>query len=215
MTLRGSLVWSAVIHVGLLMAGPPLGWKPARALRTFEVSYAPVLAPSVSSTPAPVARVVQPSVAPVSEKVPSPPVAFAPFGGFAKPVSAPLADFVRPAAPVRSAVVEKLPLPPGHAVASVLPEWQFALLQHKEQVRSYLKPRLRYPAVQVEGTVRLRLFLTSEGLLRRAEVLAASDPRLTEAALRDARAAAPYPRFPSAMRRKLASYEFLVRYQPE
>ena len=105
--------------------------------------------------------------------------------------------------------------PPPHRVVTPLPDWQFLVIQHKQRVRAYLKSRLRYPAVQVEGTVRMRLNLTAEGILKTAEVLQASDPRLTQAALDDARAAAPYPRFLPGMKRRPASYEFLVRYEAD
>ncbi|MBI3312268.1 MAG: energy transducer TonB [Candidatus Omnitrophica bacterium] len=214
MTLKGALIWSGLIHVGLLMARPPAGLAvPRAAIEPLEVSYL--------------------GVEPKNNFIPPPPVQFAPMksgnrtervepitssGPMSRPE--PRVEFQKreaavpmekPAAPV----VSPAPAAFSTTAAVALPEWQFAVIQHKEQVRTHLKPRLRYPTVQVEGTVRLRLHLTAEGLLQRAEVLAASDPRLTEAALRDTQAAAPYPRFSSSMRRRTATYEFLVRYQPE
>lgn len=94
-------------------------------------------------------------------------------------------------------------------------ESDFAVLQYKETVRSYLRKRLNYPQVGVQGTVRLRVLIGPDGYLKEAQVLQSSDLRLTQAALRDAQAASPYPGFPAAMKRRHVRYEFWIRYQPE
>lgn len=211
MSLKIAIVWSTVLHLGLLTLRPPQGLSPPRAaLHTLEVSYIPAAPRSgLKASPAkerPVPSPLGPEVRPVRPaEVPSP--------------------ILPPATPIPP-LASRLPLPvsqprptvsspPVHSVATVLPAWDFSALEHKERVRAHLKRHLRYPAGWVEGTVRIRLLLTAEGILQSAEVLEASDPRLTQAALGDIRSAAPYPRFLPGMKRRSAAYEFLVRYQPE
>lgn len=96
-----------------------------------------------------------------------------------------------------------------------MPEQEFASVEHKEWVRRHLKAHLSYPSFLADGTVRIGLLLGPAGALREARILESSDRRLAEVALRDAQKAAPYPRFTQPMRQTEATYEFLVRYQPE
>lgn len=204
MTLKAAVVCSTLVHLGLLTVCLPKGLMPRRALHALEVSYLP--APSenvVPVQPAPGRPAWTPPAEPAAESRPLQ-VTPAPAGNL--PVRA----------PVRPVVLDTPRLtPPVSSAAVVLPDLEFSALQHKEQIRKHLKARLHYPELSIEGTVRLRLVLTAVGSLQAAEVLEASDPRLIQLALRDAQWAAPYPRFLPAMRRRTASYEFLVRYQPE
>lgn len=210
MTFKTAVVWSALVHLGLLILQPPNGLTPPRAaLRSLEVSYLPV--PPESSLPAPPAPVhaVPPEPAAESRSVK---VAHASEGG--PPVLPPTSGPMRaPVEPVVSEPPRPTPRPPSSVAA--LPDWEFSALQHKEQIRKHLKACFHYPELSLEGTVRLRLVLTAEGSLQTVEVLEASDLRLIQLALRDARSAAPYPRFLPAMRHRMASYEFLVRYEPD
>ncbi len=125
-----------------------------------------------------------------------------------RPVDSPAAPAVHPDA------VETVSQKPVIAAPPVS-ESDFAVLQYKETVRSYLRKRLNYPQVGVQGTVRLRVLIGPGGTLKEAQVLQSSDLRLTQAALRDAQAASPYPGFPAALKRRHVRYEFWVRYQPE
>lgn len=213
MSFKVSVFWSVLVHAALLTLHPSFaGALPFRnhgpyvmveLKKSIEVSPPPVATartePAVPSTAPPEKRPEIPRPAPRSSH-PAP-----------APIPAPV--------PIRAVPKEvrepPIPLPPSPRPVTALPNWEFLAIQHKQRVRAYLKSHLQYPAVQVKGTVRMRLNLTAEGILKRAEVLETSDPHLTQAALDDARAAAPYPRFLPGMKRRSTSYEFLVRYEPE
>lgn len=214
MTFRSALLCSAVLHAGFLAVRPFRGTPSAFALvHSIEVTYEPAPVPPVlpPSEPRSVSGIERAPSAPVRSAGPAAPVRAAAVRSAAVPQRA------APAVPVRAAAPPARPapviLPPARA--QELPEWQFAQLQHKEQVRKYLKSRLNYPSVLMTGTVRLRLVLLPDGKLQQVEVLESSDPRLVQAALRDARLSEPYPVFPGALRRRQVTYDYLVRYEPD
>lgn len=61
----------------------------------------------------------------------------------------------------------------------------------------------------------MRLVLRSDGALKEAVVLEASDSRLATVALGGVRSAAPYPPFPKELKESEARYDFLVQYRPD
>lgn len=206
MTFKAAFFCSAALHAFFMSARPPQGVTPPRAvLQTLEVTYQPA-APKRVAAPAPTpAAAVPKRAAPPSSAAAAPELKHVP---------------VRPE-PAKPAPKRAAPVPPSAAAAKIppgsathLPEWEFAQVQHKEQVRWHLKAHLNYPAVLLEGTVRLRMLLSPDGRMEKVQVLAASDPRLNDQALSDSRRAQPYPRFPAALRRRQAAYEFLIRYEP-
>lgn len=215
MTFRSALLYSAALHMTFMVARPFHGMPTAFALtHSIEVTYEPAPAPAVlpPSESRSVSGIERAPSAPARAMVPAAPVRTAGVRSAIVPQrSAP------PVLPARAAV------PPVRPVSVVfppvpvqrLPEWEFAQLQHKEQVRKYLKSHLNYPSVLLTGTVRLRLVLLPDGKLQQVEVLESSDSRLVTAALRDARASEPYPAFPGVLRRRQVTYDYLVRYEPE
>lgn len=210
MSLRQAVGWSAAAHLFLLAVRPPPGLLPAaEALHPIEVTYIST-APAPRSlthsrekrsvSPADARRVEapdrpRPSVQPAQERPRTEPV----------PMKPPVLQTAAPLPPTAG---------PAASVSS-LPEGVFAAVDHKEAIRKHLRSFLLHPSAPVEGAVRVRLRLTPQGLLQEATVLESSDPRLKEAALRDVRRAAPYPRFPGKMKQPHADYEFLVRYEPK
>ena len=223
MTLKMALIYSGAVHLALLMVQFSQGWgwpAPRPALEAVELAAEPAAVPPAAPQ----------APAPVPERKPSAP---APIPLQAAPPATWRSEVVRPpsaAAAPRTYAAQSSSLPPvprrvdppvvkslnvPSEFLSGPPEWEFAEIQYKEQVRKHLKAHLNYPAVLLIGTVRLRLVLSADGHLQQAQVLEASDPRLQEAALRDAQSSQPYPSFPGAMRRRQAAYEYLVRYEPE
>lgn len=110
--------------------------------------------------------------------------------------------------------VRDIPAPSSSTISS-LPEGEFALLQHKQQVRQQMKAHLPFPPNGHPGTVRLRLVLGSGGQLLDLALLETSDSRLAEAALKGAQSTSPYPVFPKEMKRAEVSYDFIVQYRTE
>lgn len=209
MTLKTALIYSGAVHLALLTVQFSQGWgwpAPRPALEAVELAAEPVSAPAAVPQPTP----VQPKLS-APAQVPSLPIQ----SSSPAPRAQPAKSSSLPPVPRRvdPPVVKSLNVP--SEFSSGPPEWEFAEIQYKEQVRKHLKAHLNYPAVLLVGTVRLRLVLSADGHLQQAQVLEASDPRLQEAALRDAQSSQPYPAFPGAMRRRQATYEYLVRYEPE
>ena len=209
MTLRSALGCSAAFHVVLLFAAPPAWFPQLPATQKFEVAY----------RPAPPVRVPPP---PAIEKADRPKTPEAPVPVRNEPLSipAPKEPERSPAPPPVSRPAQRRPAErisvsaPRPAVSS-LPEKEFVFLDHKEQVRKHLKARLNYPSFLSDGTVRLRVVLGPDGVLKQAVVVEASDSRLAGIAIRDAQAASPYPKPPPKYNPRQLRYEFLVRYKPE
>ena len=86
---------------------------------------------------------------------------------------------------------------------------------HKQQVRQHLKSHLRFPSDWIQGTVRLRIALDSEGILQEVTLLEATDSRLAQATLKGVQSAEPFPRFPKEFKTAKTHYEFLVQYRVE
>ena len=214
MTFRSALLYSAALHMTFMAARPFHGMPTAFALtHSLEVTYEPAPVPPVlpPAEPRSVFGIERAPSVPARPMTSAAPVRAAAVRSAAVPQRA------APAVPVRASAPPARPapemLPPARVQA--MPEWQFAQLQHKEQVRKYLKSHLNYPSVLMTGTVRLRLVLLPDGKLQQVEVLESSDPRLVQAALRDARSSEPYPAFPGVLRRRQVTYDYLVRYEPE
>lgn len=212
MSLKAAVGCSVLFHLGLLAVrlSPGLLFPPKES-QPIEVTY---IFPEPSPEPAspPLEKKLLESVQPgKADPAPRPKSSW-------QPAQERLS--VRPAAPARvePVIQEPAPLPPtAGSVPSVssLPDEEFAAIEHKEAVRERLRSFLLYPSAPMEGTVRLRLALTPQGILQEVTVLEASNSGLESVAIRDARRAAPYPRFPSKMRQPQADYEFLVRYAPD
>lgn len=222
-SLKAAVICSMTIHAGFLSLRPPAGLVPPRqTLYPLEVTYVIVRkerpAPAVSSQPkrreippGDRARAAQPQPPPAKRREPvKPPELPKPQAAVKTEPPAPPADSGR--SPSGSKDSSEL-LPPTGAGAAALPEGEFAAIRHKELVREHLRRTLRYPGEPLQGTVRLRVTLLPDGGLREAAVLEATDARLGEIALRDARSAGPYPRFPTRMRSPSVEYEFLVQYR--
>ena len=211
MKLPIALAWSAVVHVGLLaccpLGGPFLypGFP-----RSAELVYVDLEAPAPPQSPKLVSK---PAIAPI-ETVASRPMQ-TPFSTPALSSLTPRtsASAPRPVAP-RPAVWVAPPKVQATRARKDLSEVGFALLEHKEQVREFLRRRLKSPTLWAQGTVRLRLMLGPAGALQEVVVLEASSPQLAQAALADVRSAVPFPPFPKGLRRPHARYDFLVRYEP-
>ncbi len=222
MTFRVAFGWSTLLHVGILALRPPAGLvPPASTLHPLDVTLLPGRSIEI---PRPAAKEQAPPPEPrrasqesrlgaEERKPPRPPSGAAPAerGDPAPPPAPPTQP--APSSARRGPAVEATA--GAAASTSGLPERVFASIEHKERVRDHLRTRMRYPFPRVEGRVLLQIWLGSGGNLQQATVLQASDPRLAAAALEDARAAAPYPRFPSTLREPRARYDFLVRYEPE
>lgn len=221
MKLKGAVLCSAVLHMGFLTVKPPHGLFSARDIFRPPETYVlvePVKAlPKAAALKVPAPKPAPPARAAEPVRRAEPPRRVAP----PKPV-----EQVRPALPpLPSKLPEPPPLRPAPSVSQApavvpaatadLPDGDFALIRHKEQVRAYLRHKLHFPEDWTQGAVRLRVTVLPDGTLKEAAVPEASDPRLAEIALRDARAAGPYPRFPAAMKVVEAEYEFLVQYSPD
>lgn len=222
-SFKAAVICSTAIHVGFLGLRPPAGLVPLRqTLYPLEVTYVIVQdeRPARGGSPPPkrpdsrpadpAKAAPQPPPAKGREPVKPPELPKPQRPGATKPPSPPEDR----ATPPRGSNDSSDPLPPTGAGAAALPEGEFAAIRHKELVREHLRRTLRYPEDSLQGTVRLRVTLLPDGGLREAAVLAATDARLGEIALRDARSAGPYPRFPGQMRSASVEYEFLVQYRP-
>jgi len=115
---------------------------------------------------------------------------------------------------------KSVPAPVPHVqlsegVAVNLPDGEFEMVLHRQDVRRHLKSHLNYPANQTDGSVRISLLLDADGQLKEASILEASDGRLAESALEGIHSAQPYPPFPKQMKSAQVRYEFLVQYRPE
>ncbi len=226
MTLKEAAGWSVIIHLGLMMVKPAVGMVPSpESLHTIEVTYLSVGAEAariggegpvhkamvtgqeaasgfptkpMESTPVP-PRLPEPSLAGPKPSLPSP----------IREEPAPRPSVTADVAPV---LPQGVPLSTSQGVTS-LPEGEFAVVFHKQQVRLHLKRHLIYPATLISGTVRLRLSLRPDGALKEAVVLQASDSKVRELALEGVRSAEPFPRFPKELKSAGVQYEFLVQYR--
>ncbi len=226
MGLKAALACSAALHAALLSLGP-LGVliPPRNPMHPLEVSYvmlepvlpgAQVAASPKRAEPTPVSRPAAPQKPPSAAPQPKQPEpARSEPRKPEPPASRPPASKSRPAAvPVpEPASPASLPLQLGQQTV-LLPEREFSAIRHKELVREHLRKGLRYPESTLQGVVRLKVILLPDGSLKEAAVSEASDPALAAIALRDARSAGPYPRFPKEMGSSEAEYEFLVQYRP-
>lgn len=212
MSFKGAFGWSVMIHMGLLMVRPTGLVPPRETLHTIEITYLPIEQPLVPKpasqpqSPKP-AKLLQPEALPLPKKLfqeisPSPPAQHPSM----------------PPRPLPKPVLQERPSfspPISSGVALNIPETEFAQVKYKQQVREHLKRHLRYPPILIQGTVRLRVFIASDGFLKEAVVLEATDPRLAAACLADVRSASSFPRFPKEVKLAQANYDFLVQYRPE
>ncbi len=222
MSLRAAFGLSVAIHLGLMAVHPPEGAVPPReALHSIELTYlrlqpASKKEESSSIEPLPVRKESTPaerqapsssaqSQAVVKEREPEkrttgradPPTARA------EPKPAPVPQVTS------SGTVEAVP----KGMAAGFSESQILSVQYKQLVRQHLKTRLTYPQLSLEGTVRLRIILDSEGQVQQVVALETSDAQLAEVALEGARSATPYPRFPKGLKETQADMEFLIQYR--
>lgn len=225
MNFKAAVICSTAIHAGFLGLRPPAGLVPPRqTLYPLEVSY--VILQGERPTPKVAPRPKEPQASRAADPAkparpePLPPKPEEPRKSEerprpaeppARPPGAKPSPAVTPGG--RSSPVADLPSSGPRAAA--MPEGEFAAIRHKELVREHLRRELRYPETALQGMVRLKVTVLPDGSLKDAVVSDASDPRLAAIALRDARSAGPYPRFPKETSSSEAEYEFLVQYRPD
>ena len=226
MSLKAALLCSLLIHVGLLVTRPPADRVPPRSsLEVLEVTYLPIpleigssaIPKRKGSAAVPLrkgaisaSKQMEAPAAPVLVERKKTPVPLARVSR-SQPVPEPARPTVQ-SAPAGSPPPDQT-LAKSSPAATSLPEGEFALVTHKEQVREHLKEYLKYPVFWVQGSVQLRLDLDQKGALRQAVIVKTSDSRLSEEALRRAKSAAPFPAFPKALRKRQIRYDFLVQYR--
>ncbi len=226
MGFKTAVGFSVLIHAGLLMVHPPEGAIPQRkVLNTIQITY--MRLPAKESRPVRSEPAVLPPPSALRSfdnlRVQGPgrsePVLPGPGPAQIKPIQRTPIDTIRPNPsndkPQKSPELkfDLTPPPPSSNGASNFSESQFDLVRYKQMIRRHLKSRLSYPLEPIEGTVYVRIVVDPAGKLRQVMVLQASDPRLAELAVEGIRSAAPYPRFPSALKDPQADYEFLVQYR--
>ena len=208
LSLKWALIFSVLIHVSLF-ALRPLIWPAGPASsHPIEITYIVPPAP-VRTEPRFVRMPAEPAV-PVRTPAPrverSEPRTAAPADKPAPELKQPVSVPVPPPTPAPEVLIPK-------AAASNIPESSFAEIEYKRLIRQHLKNHLLYPGLGLEGAVRIQVVLDGEGMLKQAEVMEASDPRLADAALEGVRAAVPYPRFPRKLKDSPPQLEFLVQYR--
>ncbi len=211
MNFKSCFGCSVLLHVGFFAITAPFV-SAASFHRIPRIEVGLEAAPRVVEPKREPARRVAPPPEPVHPQRSEPPTV---RRAYVPRQEAPARPIEPPPAPAVHSDPAETVSPKPVVAAPAVSESDFAVLQYKETVRSYLRKRLNYPQVGVQGTVRLRVLIGPGGHLKEAQVLQSSDLRLTQAALRDAQAASPYPGFPAAMKRRHVRYEFWVRYQPE
>ncbi|MBI1953170.1 MAG: energy transducer TonB [Candidatus Omnitrophica bacterium] len=231
MRLKGALGWSLALHAGVLALPLPRGFiayvptgKPLSVtfMGSPSVAAAAAAAKQAAVKAQDLVEVKRPSVSPAAAAVEKPRRAPPPAPArLEKPAPKPAAP-----APSRKELAGPLkgPAPPEHQAersrddggASIqMLSGSFLSLEHRQKVREHLKGRLTFPAVWIRGFVHMRLTLEPEGRLVTAQVLESSDPKLSEAALREVQQAAPYPAFSRDVSEAALQYDFLIRYEPD
>jgi outer membrane biosynthesis protein TonB len=211
LNLKWALLFSVVIHVSFFALRPLIGAGTAPS-QPIEVTY--VVPPATVRTEPRYVRVpaeppAKPRRAETRQQVPVNPVS-SETPAAPEPVAEPEPVRLTPVIPV-SPPAPEVSMP--KAAASNIPESSFALIEYKKLVRQHLKNHLLFPALGLEGTVRVHMVLDGEGMLKQAAVMEASDARLADAAMEGVRSAAPYPRFPSKLKESPPNLEFLVQYR--
>ena len=222
MSFKGAIGCSVIAHMGLLVLQVPEGFVAREEIRPIKVTYVAVAKVKLQPAPAvPRSRESSSGVA-VSGTQASPSSRRPTNNENRQAENLIRLGHLLPSTPAPEPLlrhvpvtVQDVPTPGSSSAIASLPEGEFALLQHKQMVRQYLKTHLIFPPHGVAGTVRLRLVLRPNGTLENLLLLAASDPHLAESALKEAQSSAPYPPFPKELKKEEADYEFIVQYRLE
>lgn len=162
--------------------------EPDATLPVAEPTPTIAVEPAPKPAPAPAAKPVKPTRQPAKAEV------------AAKPQPAPKADAAPPTA-------AKSAPPPAQAVSQG--EAKALKADWGSKISARLKRTLSLPDGAAPGRVKLRVTVSPKGALLSVEIVGSSgQPALDKAALRAAKAAAPYPRAPKGLNE--ASYSFVV-----
>ena len=208
MNLKRAVIVSVMLHIGIMVFKPPMGWMASKEARALEVTY---------SMQSPVQRAVLQTPKPEAPTPKFPSVQTS--SNEQQPVVKPAPVAEQPKRIIEPAIQEPEMKQPEVSVsassASSLPEEEFDVVQHKQQVRRYLKKTLSYPASSVQGSVHLALTLDAQGNLKDLAILNASDQNLSTLTIEEIQRAQPYPSFPSGMKSSQVRYEFVIQYQQQ